>query len=486
MVKPKEWILVTTVFVNPLTESLFIKELNKIDLPTLYLDGDVYLRKKDFEKIYHKIKKNPIILFQEIKKQKLQFKNLLKVAQKLNKINFRSLSLKELLSKTTLFFDSFKKVSLFISHPFYFEYSIKKILKEKIKGLKDEDLAMIFSPSKRLTAGEEKIEILKISLEISKNKKLKKLFLEMGMRKVLKEKYWTKKINHLKEKFSFLGKTFFAGEPLSLEYYFNQIKEFLMMDKKEIEKRLKEIKEAGKRIRKKKKEILKKYRIKDKRILNLIKIAEEVSFYRNWRLEITNKSIFLSLSLFNEIARRLGITYKDLVQLTFEEILSSLKKGKISKKLKTQIDFRKKGFGVFMVKNKLKILTERNLEKLKKKFEISYKETKIIKGIIGNSGIARGKCVIINSPKDSKKVEKGNILVTKMTTTEFVPFLKKSIVLVTDIGGLTSHAAIISRELNIPCIIGTKIATKILKDGDLVEVDANKGVVKIIKKVNSS
>jgi phosphohistidine swiveling domain-containing protein len=56
-------------------------------------------------------------------------------------------------------------------------------------------------------------------------------------------------------------------------------------------------------------------------------------------------------------------------------------------------------------------------------------------------------------------------------------------VIFTDIGGITSHAAIISREFRIPCIIGTKIATKILKDGDLVEVDANKGVVKIIKKV---
>ena len=54
--------------------------------------------------------------------------------------------------------------------------------------------------------------------------------------------------------------------------------------------------------------------------------------------------------------------------------------------------------------------------------------------------------------------------------------------IVTNQGGITSHAAIVSRELNIPCIIGTKIATKVLRDGDLVEVDANKGVVKIIKK----
>jgi len=69
-----------------------------------------------------------------------------------------------------------------------------------------------------------------------------------------------------------------------------------------------------------------------------------------------------------------------------------------------------------------------------------------------------------------------------MTRPEFVPLMKKAAAIITDEGGITSHAAIISREMNIPCIIGTKIATKIFKDGDLVEVDADKGIVKILKK----
>ena len=59
--------------------------------------------------------------------------------------------------------------------------------------------------------------------------------------------------------------------------------------------------------------------------------------------------------------------------------------------------------------------------------------------------------------------------------------MKKTRFIITDEGGLTCHAAIVSRELKIPCIVGTKIATKVLKDGDLVEADANKGIVKIIK-----
>lgn len=80
------------------------------------------------------------------------------------------------------------------------------------------------------------------------------------------------------------------------------------------------------------------------------------------------------------------------------------------------------------------------------------------------------------------KMKEGNILVAMATNPTFVPVMRKAGAIVTDMGGLTCHAAIVSREWGIPCVVGTKIATKVLKDGDLVEVDANKGIVKIIKK----
>ena len=85
------------------------------------------------------------------------------------------------------------------------------------------------------------------------------------------------------------------------------------------------------------------------------------------------------------------------------------------------------------------------------------------------------------SVREISKMKQGDILVTTMTSPEFVIAMKKASAIVTDQGGLTSHAAIVSRELKIPCIIGTKIATKVLKDGQLVEVNANHGWVKIIK-----
>ncbi len=69
-----------------------------------------------------------------------------------------------------------------------------------------------------------------------------------------------------------------------------------------------------------------------------------------------------------------------------------------------------------------------------------------------------------------------------MTTPDYVTAMNKAIGFITDEGGVTCHAAIIAREMKKPCIIGTKNATQILKDGDLVEVDTDNGIVKVIKK----
>ena len=80
-----------------------------------------------------------------------------------------------------------------------------------------------------------------------------------------------------------------------------------------------------------------------------------------------------------------------------------------------------------------------------------------------------------------RKVKRGDILVTNMTTPDFVPIMKKVKAIITKEGGMTCHAAIISRELGVPCVVGTKVAMQVLKDGDLVEIDAGKGIVKIIK-----
>lgn len=105
---------------------------------------------------------------------------------------------------------------------------------------------------------------------------------------------------------------------------------------------------------------------------------------------------------------------------------------------------------------------------------------KVITGTIAFKGRVKGEAQVITRKKDVAGFKDGNVLVAPMTTPHYLPAMKKAKAFVTDEGGVTCHAAIVSRELKTPCIIGTKIATEVLSNGDLVEVDANNGKV-IIK-----
>ena len=112
--------------------------------------------------------------------------------------------------------------------------------------------------------------------------------------------------------------------------------------------------------------------------------------------------------------------------------------------------------------------------------EEDFSKISELNGTIACKGNAQGKVRIINTNAEIKDFQKGEVLITSMTSPNYISAMEKAVAFVTDEGGLLSHAAIVSREMNKPCIIGTKIATKVFKDGDLVEVDADKGVVKKI------
>ena len=101
----------------------------------------------------------------------------------------------------------------------------------------------------------------------------------------------------------------------------------------------------------------------------------------------------------------------------------------------------------------------------------------ILKGIVASKGRVEGEVFVISSSADLKKFKKGSILVAEITNPLFVPAMSQSIGIITDIGGLTSHPAIISRELGIPCIVGTKEATKKIKTGQKIILDAVKGKI---------
>ena len=101
----------------------------------------------------------------------------------------------------------------------------------------------------------------------------------------------------------------------------------------------------------------------------------------------------------------------------------------------------------------------------------------LISGSSASPGIASGQVQIIHDPSEIDKVKEGDILVAEMTTPDFVPAMKRAVAIVTDRGGRTAHAAIVSRELGIPCIVGTGQATTSLSNGQIITVDGSKGKV---------
>lgn len=103
-----------------------------------------------------------------------------------------------------------------------------------------------------------------------------------------------------------------------------------------------------------------------------------------------------------------------------------------------------------------------------------------IKGTVAYTGIVRGTVKITHTPEHPGDLPDTMVLVTSMTRPNYLPLFKQAVAVVTDAGGILSHAAITARELKKPCIIGTEIATKVLKNGDTVEVDAEQGIVTII------
>lgn len=148
-------------------------------------------------------------------------------------------------------------------------------------------------------------------------------------------------------------------------------------------------------------------------------------------------------------------------------------KGEIAERLKGFVYYREK---YYLLHDFQKFLRK---EKIGVKENTVEAENNVLKGSIAYAAKpVKGRVRVVLNSIEMNGFKNGMILVTPMTAPEYLPIMKKSAAIVTNEGGLTCHAAIVARELRKPCIIGTKIATKVFKDGDRVEVDATKGIVR--------
>jgi phosphohistidine swiveling domain-containing protein len=206
--------------------------------------------------------------------------------------------------------------------------------------------------------------------------------------------------------------------------------------------------------------------------------------YKKYLVAIRKQTQYTTVKLEDLIDSTLKRVAKDK-ELSGNLILYAKPSEIIKDKLTKKDLIERKKASLFVLKgNKLFIYQGKKAKNLANVISLEKSlTTKEIKGKPVYQGKAKGLAKVVLYRKDLKNLKRNQILVTPMTEAYYTPYLKKVKAIITDEGGITCHAAIISRELGIPCIIGTKIATKVLKDGDLVEMDASAGMVRILKRV---
>lgn len=218
----------------------------------------------------------------------------------------------------------------------------------------------------------------------------------------------------------------------------------------------------------------------------LAEYIQNVMFLRDRRKIFINKCLTIIQRIAEIIFKRAGVEQNLIPYYTVDELLNGVKYLEENYK---NLRVRKDGFELLIdYSGNVKMLNtsiDSDADKVKSYFmglQSPNKNENVIVGQIGAKGKVRGRVRIVLDVNSNHGFQNNEILVTGMTRPEYVPLMKKAAAIVTDEGGITCHAAIVSRELGKPCVIGTKIATQILKTGDEIEVDAEKGVIKILKK----
>lgn len=201
--------------------------------------------------------------------------------------------------------------------------------------------------------------------------------------------------------------------------------------------------------------------------VNIVRAMQDIIFLRNYQKETVNECQHKSERFLKEEAQQRGVSWGQFLSSTPEEVL-----------LNTCPKDDRKEWAIILEEGKTFLTEDVDRYRVSEQKERGFDSE--VKGSIACKGHVKGRVRVIRKKSDINDFTEGEILVTTMTSIDFVHVMKKASAIVTDEGGITCHAAIFSRELHVPCVIGTRNATALLETGDYVEVDANTGIVRKI------
>lgn len=277
-----------------------------------------------------------------------------------------------------------------------------------------------------------------------------------------------------------------GGNPWTRDYFDHKFLEDKKLELDIVEKEINSILEFGPKTRGHKASVIKEHKISEE----IANICELLARLAHLRLEMRVSGFmpafyYKEVVLLNELADRLNYPREKIRFATPDEIFGLLEGRKFDKDI---LEDREEAFLVHLNEGEINLYSsERARDQFKRLTSIDdYSQKTEVKGSVAMKGKVTGKVVVFLWGDDINEKLKlfgdSTILVAGQTRPQLMPLINKSKAIVTDEGGITSHAAIVSRELKIPCIIGTKIATKVFRDGDEIEVDANSGMVRLISR----
>jgi phosphohistidine swiveling domain-containing protein len=362
---------------------------------------------------------------------------------------------------------------------------LKDYLKSRFAGKDVKSLTEIYnifiSPKERSFVKREADDLLKIVVQIQYSKKQKLFFSKNQITEKTLKQTWPILYQKIK-----LHELNYCWVPYDYGVYLWEMKYFLRVIK-DLVKNADARKELVKgdsyynNLEIKQKRLIQKYKINAYH-QKLFKVLRTCAYLLDYKKEQFTKSHYQIMPVFREVASRFKIS-ETLARLYAPAELKAalLNHKEISKK---RLESRYKHSVQYWSGDKFRIFEGRRADKF---FNQAAKNDRgqifdSLDGVIASAGKYVGRVRVALSARELKDFRAGEILVTHMTSPDFVPAMKKAGAIITDKGGVTCHAAVVSRELGVPCVVGTQNATKVLKTGELVEVNANHNSVKILKK----
>lgn len=433
--------------------------------PYKWVDGDIYFCEENVNQIRNAIKNN---IDKDPNYPDRIAKNLYKMKDKVlaTTASLVNQDLKHLSNKNLLetFAKSFEQIGLMECFMSYrgtvqlaeaLEEKVKQALAKKLNSLNmlehlDNYFLILARPLKESIMIQYKNELPKAKLLLNKSNK-------------------SSIIKNLHVKYSWMGCCMFDGKHFTKKHFEEELQSI-----KQPQKLLKKYKKKRQDEKNKYDNLLQELSFTKDELQKIHQLQHWI-FLRTYAKDNVSKAVADTMFILKEIAKRAEIPWLDIHYLIKKEIKTIFSLH--PKELRSIIEKRKKRWGALVEDYKVTFFAE-DLSAIEEKESLD--QTDNLQGQIAAKGHVKGPVVLMNNASEIEKVKHGSILVTPMTTTDYTPILSKLKGLITDEGGITCHAAIVSRELNIPCIIGTRHATKLLKDGDNIILDANKGLVTIL------